>query len=202
MDETDEAVRTPGRPRDPSIDDAVLEAAERLLVEGGIEAVTMSAVAATTGLARATLYRRWPGRDRLVTAVIRHAMGRPPVDPPADPIAALYEGAEVAREVLASRRLRPLVPLIAEGLLAPPTSGRHLDIDQLVPGRARVIAAVDAGAVAAGIRSDVTGEHVVDLVLGMLIWRLIAGGRPPSAAETRRVVGTVLDGARTRTAAQ
>ncbi len=43
-----------------------------LLCEVGYEALTMDAVAARTRASKATLYRKWQGKPRLVAAAIRH----------------------------------------------------------------------------------------------------------------------------------
>lgn len=60
----------PGRPRDASIDDRVLEVARRHLAEHGYERLSLAAVAAEAGTTRPALYRRWPGKAELATAAI------------------------------------------------------------------------------------------------------------------------------------
>jgi AcrR family transcriptional regulator len=60
----------PGRPRDPSIADRVLEVALRHLAQHGYEGVSLAAVAAEAGTTRSALYRRWPGKAELATAAI------------------------------------------------------------------------------------------------------------------------------------
>lgn len=61
-------VETPsaGRPRDPRIDVAILEATADLLVENGYAAVTMAAVAERAGTTKTALYRRWSSKAELV----------------------------------------------------------------------------------------------------------------------------------------
>lgn len=61
-------VETPGagRPRDPRIDVAILEATADLLVEIGYAAVTMAAVAERAGTTKTALYRRWSSKAELV----------------------------------------------------------------------------------------------------------------------------------------
>ena len=58
----------PGRPRDPHLDRAILEAALRILGEGGAEALTIDAVASLAGVSRATVYRRYENRVDLMEA--------------------------------------------------------------------------------------------------------------------------------------
>lgn len=52
----------PGRPRSERARQAVLRAAGDLLVEGGVSAVTMEAVAARAGVSKVTVYKWWPTR--------------------------------------------------------------------------------------------------------------------------------------------
>ncbi len=60
------AVRPVGRPRDPSLDVAILDAALELLCEGGLEACALDEVARRAGVGKATIYRRWRSKDDLV----------------------------------------------------------------------------------------------------------------------------------------
>ncbi|MGC4934331.1 TetR/AcrR family transcriptional regulator [Gordonia sp. DT30] len=48
----------------------ILDTAEALFVAHGVSAVTMRDVAAAVGCSRATLYRYFPGRDRLLAAYV------------------------------------------------------------------------------------------------------------------------------------
>lgn len=62
--------RRPGRRRDDTRDDAILDAARELLVERGYENMTMDAVAERAGAGKATLYRRWSSKTDLVVDAI------------------------------------------------------------------------------------------------------------------------------------
>ncbi|MCO7221347.1 helix-turn-helix domain-containing protein, partial [Klenkia sp. PcliD-1-E] len=60
------APRPVGRPRDPSLDVAILDAALQLLGEGGLDACALDEVARRAGVGKATIYRRWRSKDDLV----------------------------------------------------------------------------------------------------------------------------------------
>jgi AcrR family transcriptional regulator len=84
-----------GRPRDPEIDAAVLEAARRHLGAYGYEAMSVAAVAEEAGTTRQALYRRWPSKADLATAAIASLAqtdARPATDDPyADLVAELTD---------------------------------------------------------------------------------------------------------------
>lgn len=62
----DAAPRRPGRPRSERADRAILDAALELFTEAGTAGVCMEAVAARAGVGKATIYRRWPGKEDLL----------------------------------------------------------------------------------------------------------------------------------------
>jgi AcrR family transcriptional regulator len=192
----DIATRPVGRPRDRTVDERILAAAERILVEDGVEALTMTAVVARSGVARATVYRRWTDRRELLAAVVRRAMGRAPFEPPHDLLAALYLGATFARDVIASPEFWPLIGVTLASLLSPPDDPAHLTVSQLFPGRDRVALAYGRHAGEIGLRDDVSGELVTDVILGTLFWRAAVRTRPPTTEEARAVVDLLLDGLR------
>ena len=79
MPDTDGTAPRPGRPREASVDQRLQAAVLALLREGGPGAVTMDRVAATSGVAKTTIYRRHPNRGELLTAVLSAAIGLPDV---------------------------------------------------------------------------------------------------------------------------
>jgi AcrR family transcriptional regulator len=68
-------LRRPGG-RSGRIREAVLEAVLEELVEGGYGALTYDRVATRAGVHRATLYRRWPGKEQLVAEALLARAGR------------------------------------------------------------------------------------------------------------------------------
>src|ERR1700754_2622678 len=54
-----------GRPRSAKAHAAILKAAASLLLEHGLDAVSMDAVAARAGVSKATIYRWWPTKESL-----------------------------------------------------------------------------------------------------------------------------------------
>ena len=51
-------------------DQAILAAARELLAQGGVPGLTIEGVAARSGVAKTTIYRRWRDRDELALAAV------------------------------------------------------------------------------------------------------------------------------------
>jgi hypothetical protein len=69
--------RRPGRRRDESKDDAILQATRELLAERGYDGMTMDAVADRAGAGKATVYRRWPSKVQLTVDAVVCGPGSP-----------------------------------------------------------------------------------------------------------------------------
>jgi AcrR family transcriptional regulator len=64
-----------GRTRSTDAHNRVLEAALELFVKKGIEASSMDAIAAASGVSKATIYKHWRGRDALLMEVLVLVVG-------------------------------------------------------------------------------------------------------------------------------
>jgi AcrR family transcriptional regulator len=81
-DDTDtrDAARRPGRPRSERAEQAIIDATIEALGECGIDGVRCEDVAARAGVGKATLYRRWAGKEDLLIAAFA-AMKHPLPEP-------------------------------------------------------------------------------------------------------------------------
>jgi AcrR family transcriptional regulator len=92
--------RPPGRPR-ASVDAEVFAATLRTIHELGYTRATVDRIAAATGIAKTTIYRRWPSKGALVTACLVDWFGPLPLtgqDRDADVAAAVRYGARAIAE--------------------------------------------------------------------------------------------------------
>src|ERR1051326_7360110 len=62
--------RRPGRPRSERADRAIIDAALSVFAESGPEGLCIETVAARAGVGKATIYRRWPGKEELLLDAI------------------------------------------------------------------------------------------------------------------------------------
>ena len=187
--------RHAGRPRGPATDAAILQSAIELLAEAGLRGTTIDAVAARAGVARATVYLRWPTRDALLAAAARQALGQPLYPLTGHFATDLGTGAMRARGALAQPLFVAIFPELARGLLA---HSPATDYDEIAPNRQRLAEELRATAVSDGYRTDVDPTLPFDLIVGSTLNHLLATGSTPSEANTARMVEVVVDGLRRR----
>lgn len=95
------------RRRGAALEEALLDAAWRELVEVGYGRFTIEGVAARAGTSRPVIYRRWPDRSELAIAAVRHFGRTEPVPMPdtgsvRDDLIALLSDASKSRSELAA----------------------------------------------------------------------------------------------------
>jgi AcrR family transcriptional regulator len=71
--------RPPGRPR-AGLNTAVFAATLRTVDELGYARATVDRIAAAAGIAKTTIYRRWPSKGELIVDCLLDAFGPPPLD--------------------------------------------------------------------------------------------------------------------------
>lgn len=166
---------------------AILDAVGALLVEGGLGAVTVEAVMARTGAARATVYRHWATRDDLVLAGLDHLM-----PPPGPETAAEVTLPELVAGFAAQLEHEPwaaALPVLLDAARRDPRLRARMEafLEQRKDPVRRVVArAVDAGA----LRSDIDPGLAVAQLLGPLVFRRMI----TSEALDRPVVDALVDG--------
>jgi len=110
---TDE--RGPGRPRSQEADAAILDAALELLIERGAQATSIEQVARRAGVTRATVYRRFPDKTRLLVATVEATYGDPPRTPEIRDVEHLLAGwAQALANPLQRRLLRRIYGAIED----------------------------------------------------------------------------------------
>ena len=185
-----------GRPRSADASDKILEAALELLSEVGVEGATVDAVAARAGVARATIYLRWPRRETLFTAAIRRAMGRPAITLSGDIATDIHAAAEQARAVFAAPAFLAIFPTVVRALIQPGSATERLTFDAVAPGGRLLAEEYAALGETSGFRTDVDSGVVVDLILGATIAHVLSTGRPPTKAQARQIAEIVIGGLR------
>lgn len=100
-----------GRPRRTDVDGAVRVATARLVGERGYAGTTLDEIARVAGVAKTTLYRRWPSKADLVLDALAEVLGESPVP-------GRGEGLRSTVMWLAGRISDPLVHRLLVGLVS------------------------------------------------------------------------------------
>lgn len=192
----DDAPRAkPGRPRDPRADEAILAAVLDLLTEVGFGGLTVDAVAARAGVGKATIYRRWQGKEQLVLDALTTDGQQVPVPDTGSlrtDLAQLY--LHMADPSLQEATLRLMPALAAEAATNPDLTDRLRAFVSIrrVPARAVFGRAVERGEV----RPDTDVDLAIDLVSGALLYRLYFSGGRVDQPVIDEVIEVVLRGLR------
>lgn len=77
----DHRCRMPGRPRNPEVEQRLLQVALQQLAREGYSRMSLDSVAAEAGISKPAIYRRWSSKADLATAALRTIqVNEPPVD--------------------------------------------------------------------------------------------------------------------------
>ncbi len=189
-----DAAPRPGRPRDPSRDVAIVQATLELLADGGYSALTMEAVAARAGVGKATLYRRYPGKEQLVVDALATVSEQPEPAEGASvraQLVALLQGVQRKQGSLSGR----LFPRLISEAVDNPELLRRYRQQVLEPRRQRFRALLQRGVDEQLVRADVDLDHAVDLLVGAVAYRNLLRTEPPVGPDfVERVVDDVLAG--------
>lgn len=184
-------VRPGGRPRDTSKELAVLEATRTILATEGYSAVTIDAVAQRTGIARTTIYRRWPSKLQMVAAAIGD-LGTPPQP---DTGSLRDDLVAVMRHTVAlfnSSEFRRTAP----GLVAELRGNPELDdmLQQTIIGHRRkaVRVILRRGVRRGELRRGTDLDLLMDQLTGPLWYRAAVRGSELRPGHGDRIVDTVL----------
>ena len=181
----------PGRQRSEAADQAILSATLDLLAENGYGALTVASVIARSGVSSATLYRRWPTKQDLVTAALA-SMHAEIVD--IDTGSLDTDIAEMVRSTAQALSVRN--PEISDDLaieLRRNPEFRAAISEKFVQPRRAVMAGIIGRAVARGeLGSDPGVEVTTAFVTGPIHhWVYVQGQQPTAAFERTVVVGAL-----------
>ncbi|MFC8845484.1 MULTISPECIES: TetR/AcrR family transcriptional regulator [unclassified Micromonospora] len=194
-----EAPRSPGRPRSSRADEAIVEATLDLLAEGStIEALSIEAIAARAGVGKATIYRRWSGKDALLLDALRRLKGVPP-DPAGhsvrDDLVLLVGAVGHNIDPRAARIMPCLVPEVNR-------SPDHFRLYQniIAPRRQLMREVLRRGIRLGELRADLDIEVATALLTGPMLMQRMLRWHPEldDILLPDRIVDGVLDGIRAR----
>ncbi|MFF8843849.1 TetR/AcrR family transcriptional regulator [Streptomyces sp. NPDC015127] len=187
-----------GRPRSEAVERSIIDAVVRLLEEGvSIADLSIERIARTAGVGKATIYRRWEGKESLLVDVVR---SMEPVDPPLpgtsvrDDLVALVE---TMRSRGLAKRSSALLHNVFAQMQSYPTLWEMYHRIAVTPRRERLEAVLRRGVETGEIRADVDFDLLGDLFVGpMLVRTVLRPESTPGPGSAERIVDSVLNGVR------
>ena len=158
-----------GRPRDDTVDRQVLEATLDLLAERGRHGAGIEAVAALTGVAKSTIYRRWRSRDDLLVDALAQLFGDTESPLPDDPREQLRSVLRDLHEHWRDDRFRRVMRRVAADGSEAPDDYRRFRDRLISHRRARLVTVLERCVAANLIRAGVDLGWVADLMVAPVI---------------------------------
>jgi AcrR family transcriptional regulator len=179
-----------GRPRSEKARTAILEGAAELLMQLGLDAVSVDAIAERAGVSKATIYRWWPSKELLALDVMlawtpARAVSRDTGSLRGDLLALL-------RPWVREMRVRPIGRIVAAFVRECHTDPRFAEAYRariVEPRRDAGRAAFERAMSRREVPGDVDVEVALDLMYGPIYHRLLHG----HAQLTDRFVVTLVD---------
>lgn len=184
-----------GRPRSEHARLAVLQAAGDLLLEGGLAAAGVEAIAARAGVSKATIYKWWPNRGAVVldgfleqvrdSLSIPEGLGTvPALEYQLHQLVTLFRDTDVG----------PAMRAIASEVESDPDLARAVRERWLAPRRAVTVAVLTRGIAAGDLRPGLDVELVMDQLYGPLYFRLVFGHGPLPDDLAHQLVAQLVQG--------
>ncbi len=172
---------------------AILAATRELLAQGGVRELTIEGVAARSGVAKTTIYRRWHSKDELALAVLIDMV---------ETVVAVPDLADSRSELIAF--VRGAVRVLSKTLMGPVMKGLvselATDSDLASAFRTQVVALriaeverlIARGVERGELRPDIDVHLAHELLFGPVYYRLFLSGGPLDGMLAERIVDAVL----------
>jgi AcrR family transcriptional regulator len=197
MTESTAEARGRGRPRSERAQKAILAAAIELLLEHGLHAMSMDAVAERAGVSKATIYRWWPSKELLALDALATEWQVTAPDATRDTGSLRGDLLARLRPWLRQLRDKPYGRVVA-GLVATAQADAEfaeLYLERFVRPRREAMRPVLLRAVERGeIPTNTDLEIALDLIYGPIYHRMLHGHAPLDERFARNVVDTIIAG--------
>jgi AcrR family transcriptional regulator len=178
------------RPRSEEAHRAALEATVELLLEAGVEGVTLEEVAARSGVAKSTLYRHFESREGLIAKAARGCVIEHPTPDTgslADDLSYLFGRFTQTED---EKKLAELLPLLIDAAKRDP----EIDaiVDSVLAERKRPLRTVLQ---LAQLRGEISRDLDLDTALAMVVGPFTYRRMVEQREVTPEFIDTVLSGA-------
>jgi AcrR family transcriptional regulator len=184
----------PERLRPADIRSFVLDAAYEGVLRDGFRTLTVEAVSAKTGIAKTSIYRRWPNKAAMVMDAFAFRIG-PHISFPKqqNPLENIRQQMLSLAKAFRGPAGTMVKALLAEAQFDQELAKAFLKY-WLLPRREAATAAIQEAIQSGQLRSDLSIPETLDVLYGGLYYRLMTGSGTISAAYVETVFAQVLRG--------
>ena len=183
-----------GRPRDPRIDSAVLDATVEMLAETGYAALSVDAIARRAGTSKPAIYRRWPSKAHLVHEAVFPISDATELPETGTVLGDVREMMRRTVDVLTTPPARAALPGLVGETAADPTLHAAL-LERFAHVLSRGLTEWLESALGRGeVRSGVHAADVVDAIAGITFVALITHGDTMDEAWMERTAELITRG--------
>jgi AcrR family transcriptional regulator len=186
--------RRPGRPRSEQADQAIIDATLEVFAEYGPDGLCIEQVATRAGVGKATIYRRWPGKEDLLLDAIealRTTLPEPQGRSLRADLTALVEA--LCKETADPRRARQYALLHGDGRRYPRLLAKYQQI-VLEPRRQLIRSVLRRGLATGELREGTDIDAAMFLLTGAALARVGSGGPASDTRFARRIVDELMNG--------
>lgn len=175
--------RGPGRPREEATEQAITLAARQVLAERGLSRLSMELVASKAGVAKSTLYRRWPSKVELAVHAVAVTFDTIDTDDRGSLAADMRAGIEESVRLLRDPSTGgAYAALLAESARDPDGVGAVVRASLSTKLHALVARSVERAIARGEIRAEMVDVDLLgDVVVGAVLHRSLATGVPDDA---------------------
>jgi AcrR family transcriptional regulator len=191
-----------GRPRSEAVERAVIEGVMKLLEDGvPLAELSIERIARTAGVGKATIYRRWTGKEELFVDVVRAAE---PPDPEL-PGTSMRDDLVALLEQLRQRGVITRASVLLHNVFAQMKSSQKVwaayHASVIRPRRELQSEILRRGQENGELREDVDIELVYDLIVGPMLLRTVMRSEAEAESDiseglSEQIVDTLLEGLR------
>lgn len=180
-----------GRPRDRSLDTAILTAALDLFIEHGIVGMSIEQVAKRAGVGKPTVYRRWSNKEQLVADAIETFVAtgvRWPLREEIDAVSPqelIRRNIDAAARTAADATFRALVAQIYGSAVTHPLLMQTYWDHYIAPRRTLAVAMLRRAQTSGSVPPDADLDVLVDMLAGAVTYRVLQPN-PPTLRQMRR----------------
>jgi len=184
-------------PRAERSKQAILDATRELLgEEGDVRSLTVEAVAARSGAAKTTIYRRWRDKWELALDAVMIDMLPGFADPVdvGDTRKELITFINSVTKLFSTRPYAPAMQGLVSQIATEPELARAYREHVVEPRRAQLAPVIERGIARGDLRPDTDLRLVHELLVGPIFYRLFFSGGPIDRKLGARIVDNVLEG--------